>query len=146
MKRSYSPKDGLTAKRSNSDNGLTGVAGQALRAYIDDELVGVATPITITNHQSPITNGATNVLYFLTISSDAAGSPIEFRTEDGQELTANSQEPIAYVPDSHHGSLKAPVVLTTNDQLLTTKIIENNHVIIIRNGERYDVTGKKLTK
>ena len=125
--------------------GLT-ANGQKLMAYIGDELVGVATPITITNHQSPITNGVAEVLYFLTISSDAAGSPIEFRTEDGQELTANSQEPIAYVPDSHHGSLKAPVVLTTNDQLLTTKIIENNHVIIIRNGKRYDVTGKKLTK
>ncbi|MBO4454662.1 MAG: hypothetical protein J5761_06375, partial [Paludibacteraceae bacterium] len=137
---SYSDS-GLTAERSNSDNGLTGVAGQALRAYIDDELVGVATPITITNHQSP----TTNVLYFLTISSDAAGSPIEFRTEDGQELTANSQEPIAYVPDSHHGSLKSPIVLKPTDHR-PYKIIENNHVIIIRNGERYDVTGKKLTK
>ena len=99
-------------------------------AYQGSELVGVATKI--------------DSLYFLTISSDAEGSPIEFRTEDGQKLTANGQEPIAYQADSHYGSLKSPVVLTTNDDNRPYKILENNHVIIIRNNEKYDITGKKL--
>ena len=31
-----------------------------------------------------------------------------------------------------------------SDQVGVYKIIENDHVIIIRNGERYDITGKKL--
>ena len=109
--------------------------GQKLMAFIADELVGVATPI--------------DSLYFLTIQSDVVGSPIEFRTDDGTvlspvEVTGSRDHEITYIPDSHHGSLRAPVVLTTNDELLTTKIIENNHVIIIRNNEKYDVTGKKL--
>ena len=143
---SYSDS-GLTAERSNSDNGLTGVAGQALRAYIGDELVGVATPI--------------DGLYFLTISSDAVGE-LRFETEDGQSLivqrsysdngltaegghtgAAGQTLCVYYVPDSHHGSLKAPIVLRPGDNR-PYKIIENNHVIIIRNNEKYDVTGKKL--
>lgn len=46
--------------------------------------------------------------------------------------------------DAHHGSLKAPILLRKDDEVGVYKIIENDHVIIIRNGERYDITGKKL--
>jgi len=101
---------------------------QRLMAYVGEELVGEATKI--------------DSLYFLTISSDLAGE-LRFETEDGQELTANSQEPIAYMADSHHGTLKAPIILRKEDNR-PYKIIENNHVIIIRNNEKYDITGKKL--
>jgi len=52
-------------------------------------------------------------------------------------------ESIRYQTDVHHGSLKAPVVLQKADETGVYKIIEDDHVIIIRNGERYDVTGKK---
>jgi len=51
--------------------------------------------------------------------------------------------PIGYVADAHHGSLKAPVILRPGDNR-PYKIIEDNHVVIIRNNEKYDVTGKKL--
>jgi hypothetical protein len=27
---------------------------------------------------------------------------------------------------------------------MPSKILENDHIVIIRNGERYDVTGKKI--
>ena len=114
---------------ANGDASLNG----GLMAYIGDELVGVATQI--------------DSLYFLTISSDAAGSSIEFRTDEGIVLvpTINDERPttIRYSANSHHGSLKAPIVLRPGDSR-PYKIIENNHVIIIRNNEKYDITGKKL--
>ena len=97
-----------------------------VNAYIDDELVGVATKI--------------DSLYFLTVSSDAAGT-LRFETEEGTPLT--SEMPISYVSDAHHGLLKAPVILRPGDNR-PYKIIEDNHVVIIRNNEKYDVTGKKL--
>ena len=52
----------------------------------------------------------------------------------------------SYIPDSHLGSLEHPVVLTpmANANAGAYKLIENDHVVIIRNGEKYDVTGKKL--
>lgn len=49
-----------------------------------------------------------------------------------------------YAPDSHHGSLKAPIVLKPCDDNRPYKIIENNHIIIIRNNEKYGIDGKKL--
>ena len=97
-----------------------------INAYIGNELVGVATKI--------------DSLYFLTIQSDAAGT-LRFETEDGAPLAA--EQPISYVSDAHAGSLKAPIILRPTDNR-PYKIIENDHVIIIRNNERYDVTGKKL--
>ena len=42
------------------------------------------------------------------------------------------------------GSLESPVVLTPNAYVGPYKLIENDHVVIIRNNEKYDVTGKKL--
>ena len=97
-----------------------------VNAYIGDELVGVATKI--------------DSLYFLTIQSDYAGE-LRFETEDGTPLM--SEMPISYVADAHHGSLKVPVILKPGDNC-PYKIIENDHVVIIRNNEKYDVTGKKL--
>ena len=105
-----------------------------------NELAAIASPI--------------DSLYFLAIQSDQLGN-LRFEL-DGQQLiaksqqpTANGQQPIAYVPDTHVGSPKAPVILvpvTGNPSPVTApyKIIEDQHVVIIRNGERYDVTGKKL--
>ena len=105
----------------------------SLRAYIGDDLVGVATPI--------------DSLYFLTIQSDVVGT-LRFETEDGTVLTpvevstSRSLE-ITYQANAHHGSLKAPIIFkSSNPQIF--KLIEKNHVIIIRNNEKYDVTGKKL--
>ncbi len=151
---------GLTAKRSNSVSGLTGeaglfrnpqaatnmtmiatiegvpVTGDELRVYVGDELACVAIPVT--GNPSPVTEN----LYYLTIQSDRVG---ELRFEiDGQQLMANGQQPIRYQADSHYGTIKAPVVLRKDEGVGVYKIIENDKVVIIRNNERYDVTGKKL--
>ena len=160
---------GLTPKRSVSANGLAGEAGlftnphaatnmtmiarlensslgapdvrPEIRVFINDELAAVATPLVIDNE----------VLYFLTIQSDKSGT-IRFETVDGIVLTPLSTKgasplinsPLMYAPNAHAGSLKAPVILRPAENTGVYKILENDHVVIIRNGERYDVTGKKL--
>ena len=111
---------------------------ESIRAYIGEELVGVAEPMMVDDEP----------LYFLTVQSDAVGT-LQFETADGTPLTAtvNCQLSIInYQPDAHAGSLKAPVILTPvtdNPSSVTApyKVIEDDRVIIIRNGERYDVTG-----
>ena len=103
-----------------------------IKVYVGDELAGVAEPLPMTNDE---------VLYFLTILSDAAGQSLRFETEDGQTLVPESGV-INYSENDHAGSIKAPVLLVPVDNR-PYKIIENNHVIIIRNNEKYDVTGKK---
>lgn len=138
-KVSYSAS-GLTAERSYSDNGPTAEGGQTLRVYVNDELAAVAEPITITNDQSPITNG--EALYFLTIQSDQIG---ELRFEINGEPLAPVSGSIDYSANSHHGSLQSPIVLKPADETGVYKILENQRVIIIRNGERYDMTGAMLS-
>ena len=110
-----------------------------IKVYIDNELAGVA---------EPMANANANALYYLTIQSDQAGKPLRFETEDGTPLIVAGEpsSAITYLPDAHQGTPQAPVRLIprVDDQVGATKIIENDHVVIIRNGERYDVTGKKL--
>ena len=101
------------------DNGL-------LKVYVGDELAAVATSI--------------DSLYFLTIQSDKVG---ELRFEMDGEMLIPENGSINYSADSHRGSVKAPIMLKLTDER-PYKIIENNHVFIIRNNEKYDVTGKKL--
>jgi hypothetical protein len=102
-----------------------------INVFIGNDLVGMAEPILVDDE----------VFYFLTIQSDKVG---DLRFElDGQMLTPENGA-ILYEADAHSGSLKAPVVLRPADDLRPYKVIENNHVIIIRNNEKYDLTGKKL--
>ena len=109
------------------------VTGDRLRVFVNDELAAVTSPL--------------DSLYFLTIQSDRVG---ELRFEMGDqtlvpvEISTSRHFEIANIPDSHHGSLKAPIILRPADGTGVYKIIENNHVVIIRNNEKYDVTGKKL--
>ena len=100
---------------------------ESLKVYVNDELAAVAEPI--------------DSLYFLTIQSDQIGE-LRFETEDGTPLA--SPMPIRYEADAHHGSLQTPVILKPGENTLPYKILENDHVVIIRNNEKYDVTGKKL--
>lgn len=122
--------------------GLDISTSRHLKVFVGDELVGVAEPYSI---PSLSTEGASSLseaspLYFLTIQSDRVG---ELRFEmNGEWLTAGGER-IRYEADVHYGSLKAPIVLKKEDSR-PYKIIENNHVVIIRNNEQYDATGKKL--
>ena len=126
---------------------------ERLSVFIGSELVGVASPITVDGEQ----------LYFITIQSDRVGEKLTFRTADGQWLNVQINDPyseadrstegrkeivnaqMVNTPDAHIGSLNAPVLLKPADGK-PYKIIEHDHVIIIRDGERYDVTGQKIEK
>ena len=125
---------------------------RSLGVFVAGELVGVASPVT--RNPSPVTE----VLYFLTIQSDRVGT-LRFETEDGESLepfdvSKSRNIEISYIPDAHAGSLESPVILvpvtgnpsplTRHPSPVTRKLIINDHVVIIRNGIRYDVTGKKL--
>ena len=116
----------MIATLSSEALNAEGIKREAINVYIGSELVGVATQI--------------DSLYFLTIQSDQVGE-LRFETEDGTELV--SEMPLFYEADSHQGSVQSPIVLKPGDNRIY-KIIENSHVIIIRNNEKYDVTGKKL--
>ena len=107
----------------------------AINVYIGSDLVGVASPLS----NPPLSEASP--LYFLTIQSDKVGE-LRFETEDGTLLA--SPMPICYEADAHHGSLQTPVILKPSENSLPYKILEDNHVVIIRNNEKYDVTGKKL--
>ena len=106
-------------------------AARELRVYVGDELAAVATPLTIEEQ----------TYYFLTIQSDKTGT-LRFEMDGENYVPENGA--IMYSTDSHAGSLKAPIMLRPADETGVYKIIENNHVVIIRNNEKYDVTGKRL--
>jgi hypothetical protein len=107
-----------------------------LKVFVNDELCAVASPYTV--HHTPYTED--EVLYFLTIQSDNIGS---LRFELNGETLVPEIGTIDYCADAHAGSLKAPVVLKRNDAGVY-KRLENDQVVIIKNNEKYDVTGKKL--
>ena len=107
----------------------------SIMVYAGDELVGKAEPIF------PEGNARGEVYYFLTIQSDRAGELLRFEM-DGKTLISESGV-ICYSANAHAGSLQAPILLREDDNR-PYKVFENNHVIIIRNNEKYDVTGKKL--
>ena len=108
------------------------VSGEQLAVYVDNQLAGVATPITI----------GTDVYYFITVQSELPG---ELRFEMGGETLMPSDGAIYYSANQHAGSLNAPVMLKPTDNR-PYKMIEDNHVVIIRGGDKYDITGKKLNK
>ncbi len=110
-------------------NELTNEGVKELRVYVGDELAAVAAPITIEEE----------ALYFITIQSDQIG---ELRFEMDGETYVPVCGTINYSADSHHGSLRAPIVLKPMDR--PYKRIENQHVVIIRNNEKYSITGTKL--
>ena len=116
----------IIAKISDSDS------GQTLRVFVGNELVGIAYPLSLGEGQGEV--------YFLTVSSDYSG---ELRFETGEGTPLRAEQSIPYEADSHYGSLTEPLVLTPEDDR-PYKIIKNGHVVIIRNKEKYDGTGKKL--
>jgi hypothetical protein len=114
------------------DNGQWTMDNGPLKVHVGSELAAVTAPI--------------DSLYYLTIQSDQLGS-LHFEL-NGETLIpvgipGSLDSEIPYSADAHYGSLKRPIVLKKNNSAVY-KIIENNHVIIIRNNEKYDVTGKKL--
>ncbi len=106
-----------------------------LLVFVADELSARAQPHVVN----------ADTIYFLTVQSDNVGE-LRFCTENGTQLVPQSGR-ILNQADAHYGSLSHPlqlIPLADSDDVY--KIIENDHVIIIRHGVRYDVTGRKLTE
>ena len=106
--------------------------GSALQVYRGDELVAVAEPIVIDDES----------YYFLAIQSDLSGA---LRFEMDGRMVIPSEGTIRYEADAHAGSPKTPVLLIPVDENMPYKIFEDGRIYIIRDGERYDMTGKKVT-
>ena len=121
--------------------GDTKLENTTLYAYIGSEQVGMATPLFLGE-------SAEEGLYFLTISSDAIGSLLRFETEEGIVLTPSlggeDRAEVSYEADAHYGSLTSPMILTPAADANVYKVFENGHIYIIRGGERYDMTGKRI--
>ena len=93
-------------------------------------------------------------LYYLVISGEGAGQTMTIRTViDDEEVTI--EKDLTYVSDDHVGTPWDPYIIQLNPgegienvnadaDTRPCKIIEDNHIVIIRHGEKYDVTGKKL--
>lgn len=95
-------------------------------------------------------------LYYLVISGEGAGQAMSIHTVlNGEEVTIDSN--LTYVSDEHMGTPWEPYIIQLNpaevietvgaegaDTIRTYKILEDDHIVIIRNNEKYDVTGKKL--
>lgn len=112
---------------------------EVLRVYVGDELAAVVEPLMIDDEP----------FYFLTIQSNHPGDlRFECNGETLQpfDISISRKFDISNIPDSHHGSLKAPIMLKPAEPDCPYKIIENDHVVIIRNGERYDVTGIRMAE
>ena len=125
----------------SGEAGLSSVSPKdGLYVYIGDDLVGIADPLSLQGIPE-------EALYFLTIQSDKPGT-LRFTTADGILLTPfpsgeGRGEAITYEANAHLGTPESPVLLTPVDDR-PYKILENNHIVIIKNNEKYDVTGKKL--
>ncbi len=94
-------------------------------------------------------------LYYLVISGEGAGQTMTIRTVlNGEEVTIDSD--LTYVSDEHVGTPWDPYIIQLNpaegieavgagtDDSRVYKVLEDDHIVIIRNNEKYDVTGKKL--
>jgi len=95
-------------------------------------------------------------LYYLVISGEGSGQRMEIKTMlDGEIVTVDNT--LTFVSDGHIGTPWEPYVINLQptegiedvqgDNVQNTKVykvIENDHVVIIRNGDRYSITGNKL--
>ena len=118
---------------------------QSVRVYVGGELTGIAEPMRV----------GEEYFYFLTVQSDRVGQ-LRFELEDGTPLRTvedsdnDRKKPVRavqYAADSHIGTLQKPVRLIISQETDSVyKTVENGNVIIIRNGERYDMTGKRLNR
>ena len=127
-----------------------GVGHSVLRVYVGSELAAVVQPI--------VTNGDT--LFFLTIQSDNI-EDLHFEMETGGSTfslspTTKLDEPgpviseynsdthnIRYSPNSHCGSLKAPVLLKVNSEIgcVQKRIINGILYIFTADGRVYNAQG-----
>ena len=164
---------GLAAKRSNSEavfipvtdpysgnmsiiarvmNGDKAVHGVEVGIFAGDECRGAAT-------EEHINVNTTDGYWFLTVAGDEV-APLTIKVYDPVSgKTTIVEQSLQYTDDSTLGTLAEPYVIqlgvmegvediqgdtATDSGSRYTKIIENGILYILRDGEKYEVTGKKV--
>lgn len=163
-KRSNSASN-LTAKRSDSQAVFTPVTdpysgNMSIVARVmngDEPIHGVEVGIFAGDECRGAAAEEEDNYWFITVAGDEP-TPLAIKVYDpASNTTTVVSQTLQYTDDATIGTLAEPYIIqlspaegieeVPSDEVQSTKvykIIENNHVFIIRNGEKYDVTGKKL--
>ena len=133
-------------------NGDEAVHGVEVGIFAGDECRGAAT-------EEHINENTTDGYWFLTVAGDEA-APLTIKVYDpttGETITVH--QTLTYTDDATLGSLDEPYIIQLNaaegidqvpsDQVPSTKVqkvFENGILYILRNGEKYDATGKRVSE
>ena len=133
-------------------NGDKAVHGVEVGIFVGDECRGAAT-------EEFSSVNTTDGYWFLTVAGDEA-APLTIKVHDpatGETITV--QQTLTYTDDATLGSLDEPYIIQLNaaegidqvssDQVPSTKVqkvFEDGILYILRNGEKYDATGKRVSE
>ena len=132
-------------------NGNEPVHGVEVGIFAGDECRGAAT-------EEHINENTTDGYWFLTIAGDEA-APLTIKVYDpatGETITV--QQTLTYTDDATLGSLDEPYIIQLNaaegiedvqgnvQGIKVQKVFEDGILYIIRNGEKYDATGKRVSE
>ena len=145
----YSGNMSIIARVMNGDEAVHGVE---VGIFAGDECRGAAT-------EEHINENTTDGYWFLTVAGDEA-APLTIKVYDpttGETITVH--QTLTYTDDATLGSLDEPYIIQLNaaegidqvpsDQVPSTKVqkvFENGILYILRNGEKYDATGKRVSE
>ena len=145
----YSGNMSIIARVMNGDKAVHGVE---VGVFAGDECRGAAT-------EEFSSVNTTDGYWFLTVAGDEA-APLTIKVHDpttGETITI--QQTLTYTDDATLGSLDEPYIIQLNaaqgveevpsDQVPSTKVqkvFEDGILYIIRNGEKYDATGKRVSE
>ena len=145
----YSGNMSIIARVMNGDEAVHGVE---VGVFAGDECRGAAT-------EEHINENTTDGYWFLTVAGDEA-TQLTIKVYDpttGETITV--QQTLTYTDDATLGSLDEPYIIQLNapqgvekvpsDQVPSTKVqkvFEDGILYIIRNGEKYDTTGKRVSE
>ena len=145
----YSGNMSIVARVMNGDEAVHGVE---VGIFAGDECRGAAT-------EEFSSVNTTDGYWFLTVAGDEA-APLTIKVHDpatGETFTV--QQTLTYTDDATLGSLDEPYIIqlgviegvenihndtATDSGSRYAKIIENGILYILRDGEKYEVTGKKV--
>ena len=144
----YSGNMSIVARVMNGDEAVHGVE---VGIFVGDECRGAAT-------EEFSSVNTTDGYWFLTVAGDEA-APLTIKVHDpatGETITV--QQTLTYTDDATIGSLDEPYIIQLNaaegiedvqgnvQGIKVQKVFEDGILYILRNGEKYDATGKRVSE
>ena len=144
----YSGNMSIVARVMNGDEAVHGVE---VGIFAGDECRGAAT-------EEFSSVNTTDGYWFLTVAGDEA-APLTIKVHDpatGETITV--QQTLTYTDDATIGSLDEPYIIQLNaaegiedvqgnvQGIKVQKVFEDGILYILRNGEKYDATGKRVSE